>query len=97
MCSTSACTILLILSSAALPVARYSIIYQKEALLRYELRQTRDAIDRYKDAADLHLFQTELGSDKCYVALTHHHLSAQDIMNRVRSPQAGAIVLFAGR
>lgn len=58
-----ACTILLILSSAALPIARYSIIYQKEALLRYDLRQIRDAIDRYKDAADLHLFQTELGSE----------------------------------
>ena len=58
-----ACTILLILSSAALPIARYSVIYQKEALLRYDLRQIRDAIDRYKDAADLHLFQTALGSE----------------------------------
>jgi general secretion pathway protein G len=58
-----ACTILLILSSAALPIARYSIVRQKEAVLRYELRQMRDAIDRYKDAADLHLFQTEVGSE----------------------------------
>lgn len=58
-----ACTILLILSSAALPIARYSIVRQKEALLRYELRQMRDAIDRYKDAADLHLIRTEVGSE----------------------------------
>jgi general secretion pathway protein G len=58
-----ACTILLVLSSAALPIARYSIARQKEALLRYELRQMRDAIDRYKDAADLHLFRTEVGSE----------------------------------
>ncbi|UZP37503.1 hypothetical protein NXS19_005319 [Fusarium pseudograminearum] len=32
----------------------------------------------------------------CYVALTHNHLNAQAIMDRVRSPSAGAIVLFAG-
>ncbi|KAJ2975496.1 hypothetical protein NUW58_g8336 [Xylaria curta] len=39
---------------------------------------------------------TELSADGCYVALTHDHLQVQDIMHRVRSPQAGAIVLFAG-
>lgn len=32
----------------------------------------------------------------CYVALTHDHLDVLTIMNRVRSPKAGAIVLFAG-
>ncbi|TGJ84791.1 hypothetical protein E0Z10_g3990 [Xylaria hypoxylon] len=39
---------------------------------------------------------TESSEEGCYVALTHKHLHAQDIMDRVRSPQAGAIVLFAG-
>ncbi|GKT99869.1 molybdopterin synthase catalytic subunit [Fusarium langsethiae] len=33
----------------------------------------------------------------CYVALTHDYLNAQAIMDRVRSPSAGAIVLFAGK
>jgi len=33
----------------------------------------------------------------CYVALTHDQLNAQAIMDRVRSPSAGAIVLFAGK
>lgn len=33
----------------------------------------------------------------CYVALTHNHLNAQAIMDRVRRPSAGAIVLFAGK
>ncbi|KAM0243491.1 hypothetical protein ACHAPO_000341 [Fusarium lateritium] len=33
----------------------------------------------------------------CYVALTHDHLNPQAIMDRVRSPSAGAIVLFAGK
>ncbi|KAJ2972349.1 hypothetical protein NQ176_g7206 [Zarea fungicola] len=38
----------------------------------------------------------EASEDGCYVALTHDHLNVQDVMNRVRSPAAGAIVLFAG-
>ncbi|KAI9163181.1 Molybdopterin synthase catalytic subunit [Paramyrothecium foliicola] len=39
---------------------------------------------------------TEISEEGCYVALTHEHLDAQEIMDRVRSPAAGAIVLFAG-
>ncbi|GAB0143398.1 hypothetical protein EsHS_00003916 [Epichloe bromicola] len=38
----------------------------------------------------------ELLDDGCYVALTRDHLDPQAIMDRVRSPAAGAIVLFAG-
>lgn len=38
----------------------------------------------------------ELSSEGCYVALTRDHLDVQTIMDRVRSPAAGAIVLFAG-
>jgi molybdopterin synthase catalytic subunit len=38
----------------------------------------------------------ERSEGNCYVALTHDHLDVLDIMNRVRSPKAGAIVLFAG-
>ena len=38
----------------------------------------------------------ELSEGHCYVALTHDHLDAKAIMDRVRSPKAGAIVLFAG-
>ena len=58
-----ACAILLILSGAALPVARYSIIHKKEELLRYDLRQMRDAIDRYKDLADSNKIRVEVGSE----------------------------------
>ncbi|KAI0424289.1 Molybdopterin biosynthesis MoaE [Xylaria sp. FL1042] len=39
---------------------------------------------------------TERCEEGCYVALTYDHLQVQDVMDRVRSPQAGAIVLFAG-
>jgi molybdopterin synthase catalytic subunit len=37
-----------------------------------------------------------LQEDECFVALTHDLLDAKAMMDRVRSPKAGAIVLFAG-
>jgi molybdopterin synthase catalytic subunit len=37
-----------------------------------------------------------LEEDGIFVALTHETLDAVAIMNKVRSPKAGAIVLFAG-
>ena len=58
-----ACSILMILSSAALPIARYTIIHKKEELLRYNLRQMRDAIDRYKDLADSNKIRVEVGTE----------------------------------
>jgi len=60
-----ACAILLILSAAALPIAKYSVIRQKEAELRHDLREMKDAIDRYKDACDKNQIRTEIGSE-CY-------------------------------
>src|ERR1700682_3329251 len=53
----------LVLSSPALPIARYSIVHKKEELLHYELRQMRDAIDRYKDLADTNKIRVEIGSE----------------------------------
>ncbi|KAI1820467.1 Molybdopterin biosynthesis MoaE [Xylaria intraflava] len=38
----------------------------------------------------------EISEDGCFVAITHEYLQVPEIMDRVRSPQAGAIVLFAG-
>jgi general secretion pathway protein G len=58
-----ACSILMVLSSMALPVFRYTVIRQKEAELHYDLRTMKDAIDRYKDLADQHKFRTEVGSE----------------------------------
>jgi len=56
------CGILLILSSAAIPVFRMTIQRRKESELRYDLREMRNAIDRYKDDADKNLIRTEVGS-----------------------------------
>jgi len=58
-----ACSILIVLASAALPVARYSIVRSKEVELRRDLREMKDAIDRYKDAADKNQIRVEAGSE----------------------------------
>jgi general secretion pathway protein G len=58
-----ACSILLILATAALPVARFAVIRGKEAELHRDLREMRDAIDRYKDAADRNQIRVEVGSE----------------------------------
>jgi general secretion pathway protein G len=58
-----ACTLLLILASAAVPLVRITIVRSREAELRRSLREIRNAIDRYKDMADTLAFQTELGSN----------------------------------
>jgi len=57
-----ACAILLVLSSAALPLARMTVARQRESELRRDLREMRTAIDRYKDDADKNLIRTEVGS-----------------------------------
>ena len=45
-------SILLILASAVMPLARVTIQRQKEVELRRVLRELRTAIDKYKDAVD---------------------------------------------
>jgi general secretion pathway protein G len=54
-------TIILILASAVQPLAKVAIQRQKEMELRRVLREMRDAIDKFKDAADAQLIpSTEL-------------------------------------
>jgi general secretion pathway protein G len=58
-----ATAILVILTGLAVPMARVAIKRQKEHDLRVALWQMRDAIDRYKDAADRGAFQTKVGTE----------------------------------
>ena len=58
-----ATTILIILSGMAVPMARVTIERERERELRHDLWMMRDAIDRYKDAADRAAFQIKVGSE----------------------------------
>ena len=58
-----ATTILAILVGAALPIARNAVRREREHELRQDLWMIRDAIDRYKDAADRGAFQIKVGSE----------------------------------
>ena len=54
--------ILAILAAGAAPIARFKVKRDKERELRYDLWTMRDAIDKYKDAADKGAFQTKVDS-----------------------------------
>jgi general secretion pathway protein G len=58
-----ACSILFILAAVAVPLARVAVKRRKETDLRYDLREMRTAIDRYKDAADKNLIQVKAGTE----------------------------------
>lgn len=57
-----ATTILIILSTMAVPLARLTIKREKEKELRADLWEMRDAIDRYKIDADRNAFQIKVDS-----------------------------------
>ena len=58
-----ATAILVILTGMALPLAQVTIKREREHELRRDLWEVRDAIDRYKDAADRGAFQTKVGTE----------------------------------
>jgi general secretion pathway protein G len=57
------CGILLIISTVALPIAKYSVMRERENELRHNLTEIRDAIDRYKDAADHSQIKVDLATE----------------------------------
>ena len=56
----AAMTILLLLTTVALPVARIEVQRTKETELRQDLRLLRNAIDRYKDFSDRGMIPTKM-------------------------------------
>ena len=55
-------SLLAILASAAVPIARFQVKRERERELRRDLWEVRDAIDHYKDAADKGAIQTKVDS-----------------------------------
>src|SRR6266852_3464370 len=58
-----ATAILSILVGMAIPMAKNAVNRERERELRQDLWMMRDAIDRYKDAADRGAFQIKVGSE----------------------------------
>jgi len=56
-------TIVALLASAAVPIARFKVKRDRERELRADLVMLRAAIDRYKDAADKGAFQIKVESN----------------------------------
>jgi general secretion pathway protein G len=59
-------SIILVLASAIMPLAKVTMRRQREIELRRDLRELRTAIDRFKDAADLQMianFDLEPGNE----------------------------------
>jgi general secretion pathway protein G len=58
-----ACAILVTLAAMAVPVARYTILRNKERQLHADLQEMREAIDRYKELSDRNLIRVEAGTE----------------------------------
>ena len=57
-------TILALLTSMAVPLAKYRVRREREKELRFALREIRTAIDKYKDASDQGLLgQVKIGTE----------------------------------
>ncbi len=56
-------TIMLLLSTMAIPLARSKVRREKERELRWALREIKAAIDKYKDLSDQNLITVDLGTE----------------------------------
>ncbi len=83
-----ATSILVILSGMAVPLARVTIQRERERMLRNDLWEMRDAIDRYKDAADKNLFRTKVDSQN-YPPDLETLVKGEDVQGRKCASCAG--------
>jgi general secretion pathway protein G len=72
-------TIIMILASAIMPLAKVTARRTREAELRRELREMRTAIDRFKDAADL----GQIGSLDLKVGAENYPADLQQLVDGV--------------
>src|SRR5262249_60641152 len=77
-------TIVIILASAIMPLAKVTATRTREAELHRVLREMRTAIDKYKDAADL----GQIGSLDLKVGAENYPADLQTLGDRVSAPNA---------
>jgi general secretion pathway protein G len=71
--------VIMVLASAALPLARVSMQRQREVELHRALREMRAAIDRFKDAAD----QGVIASTELQIGSENYPMSLQQLVDGV--------------
>ena len=85
-------SILLILSTMAVPMARHQIRREREKALRNDLFEMRTAIDRYKDACDQGKVQSPSMDSFCYPATLEALVDGVQLANTISgNGQSGKI------
>lgn len=75
--------VLAILASVAMPLARMSVKKGKELELRQDLRIMRQAIDKYKENYDKHLYKKEEEIDRSGYPKTLDELVEKKVLRRI--------------
>lgn len=75
--------VLAILASVAMPLARMSVKKGKELELRQNLRMIRQAIDKYKENYDKHLYKKEEEVDRSGYPKTLEELVEKKVLRRI--------------
>jgi len=75
--------VLAILASVAMPLARMSVKKGKELELRQNLRIMRQAIDKYKENYDKHLYKKEEEVDRSGYPKTLEELVEKKVLRRI--------------
>lgn len=90
-------TILLILTSMAVPMTRYQIRREREKELRQDLETMRKAIDKYKDMCDLGKIKSESPEAYCYPPSLEVLVDGVKMQNQISSGSDTGKVRFLRR
>ncbi len=90
-------TILMILTSMAVPTARYQVRRQREKALLADLEDMRHAIDKYKDMCDAGKIQATGSDAYCYPASLESLVDGVKLANTVSGNNQSGKVRFLRR
>ena|SRR5579863_7536477 len=90
-------TILLVLSTMAVPLARHQIVKQREKELRRDLDEMRAAIDKYKDYCDAGKLQATNADAYCYPLTLESLVEGVKMANTISSASQTGKMRFLRR